>query len=71
MDTITQLLRVVAERDARQFPQQTDHEAYAKDYVLEMLRMTLDENPGLKAYYQERVRMIGGDLETSIQWEPQ
>jgi hypothetical protein len=69
-DTITRLLRVVAERDARQFPTQTDHQTYAKDYVLEMLRDLLRHDQVLDAYFEQRVELIGNDLQAAKDWEP-
>lgn len=71
MDTITRLMQVVAERDARQFPTQNDHEAYAKDYVLEMLRDLLRHDQDLDAYFEQRIELIEGDLQAAKDWEPQ
>lgn len=70
MDTITRLIQAVAERDRRQFPSQVDHETYAKDYVLGMLRGILEHDQDLDAYFEQRVEIIEADIEDTDAWEP-
>ena len=69
-DTITRLIQAVAERDARQFPGQIDHEAYAKEYVLGMLRELLRADENLDQYFEQRVDLVEGDIETAVIWKP-
>ena len=70
MDTVTRLIKAVAERDRRQFPSQQDHDVYAKEYVLEMLRDILRHDQDLDAYFEQRVEIIEADMETAKNWEP-
>lgn len=70
MDTITRLIQAVAERDRRQFPSQQDHEVYAKEYILEMLRDILRHDQDLDAYFEQRVEIIEADMETADNWRP-
>lgn len=71
MDTITRLIKAVAERDRRQFPSQRDHESYAKEYALGMLRDILEQDSDLDAYFEQRVEIIEADIEDTNAWEPQ
>lgn len=70
MDTITRLVQAVAKRDQQQFPRQSDHQEYAKDYVLEMLRDLLRHDQDLDAYFEQRIEIIEADLQAAKDWEP-
>ena len=74
MDTITRLINAVAQRDKLQFPSTyTDEERreYGEEYVLNMLRELVRHDPDLDAYFETRVALIEGDIETAETWRPQ
>jgi hypothetical protein len=73
-DTITRLIQAIAARDQHQFPQLppgvASHEAYAKEYVLDMLRELLCNDPDLDQYFEQRVELVEADIETAAAWGP-
>ena len=69
-DTVTRLIQAVAKRDALQFPGQQDHEEYAREYILGMLRDLLQHDPDLDQYFEQRVELVEADTEDSKAWEP-